>query len=332
MSRDPRIDLPDFLQHVTVRGLQRGRIFRDDEDREAFRSRLSALLVATQTECLAWALLPNRFHLLLRPRDVPLATFMRRLLTGYAVTFNLRHRRAGHLFHNRYSSVVCEDEPYLRELVRYIHLAPLRAKLVQDLDALNEYPWSGHAVLMGERELAGQAVGEVLGRFARRVRDARRQYREFLAAGVRMGRRIGLEGGGPPRRRRTIRAGAKQKGRDERVLGSPAFLERLRQEGKLPATVPPPMPIGALARLVASHFGVDPGRVRRRAKRPAVSQARAVICCLAVNDLGYRAAEVGKFLGIGPASVSRAIVRGGEALRIHPGLREGVLAAGKEPR
>ena len=84
---------------------------------------------------------------------------MRRLLTGYAIHFNLRHRRSGHLFQDRYKSIVCEEDPYLLELVRYIHLNPVRAGLVKDVGGLDRYPWSGHSVLLGKRVMQGQAVG-----------------------------------------------------------------------------------------------------------------------------------------------------------------------------
>jgi hypothetical protein len=73
-------------------------------------------------------------------------------MTGYAVTFNIRHRRSGHLFQNRYKSVVCEEDPYLLELVRYIHLNPLRARLVEDLKSLDKYTWAGHSVLTGKQK------------------------------------------------------------------------------------------------------------------------------------------------------------------------------------
>ncbi|MBI5017160.1 MAG: transposase [Deltaproteobacteria bacterium] len=126
MPRSARLDLPGLLQHVMVRGIERRDIFVDDDDRRAFVGRLGELLGATQTELLAWALLSNHVHLLVRSRTGSLGTFMRRLLTGYAVTFNRRHERSGHLFQNRYKSVVCDEEPYLLELVRYIHLNPLR--------------------------------------------------------------------------------------------------------------------------------------------------------------------------------------------------------------
>src|SRR5512133_41967 len=135
MPRTARLDLPDLLQHVIVRGVDRCDIFRDDQDRRRFLNSFSKLLVQAGTECLAWSLMTNHFHLLLRPRGTRLAPFMRRLLTGYAIYYNLRHKRSGHLFQNRYKSIVCEEGTYLLELVRYIHLNPLRARIVEDISS-----------------------------------------------------------------------------------------------------------------------------------------------------------------------------------------------------
>ena len=118
MPRTARIDIPGTLYHVMARGIERRDIFEDDEDRHYFVQRLSSLLEDTGTSCFAWTLLPNHIHILVRPSKVKLATFMRRLLTGYAVTFNLRHGRSGHLFQNRYKSIICEEDAYLLELVR----------------------------------------------------------------------------------------------------------------------------------------------------------------------------------------------------------------------
>jgi len=102
MPRQARIDIPGLLQHVIVRGIESGKIFLDDIDRKLFVQRLSALLVETDTDCFAWALLPNHFHLQFRPNRVELKEFMRRLLTGYAINFNIRHNRSGYVFQNRY--------------------------------------------------------------------------------------------------------------------------------------------------------------------------------------------------------------------------------------
>src|SRR5512139_504447 len=196
MPRVARLDVAGILQHVIVRGIEKREVFLDDGDRRFFLRRFSELLQETETDCLAWALMPNHAHLLLRPRRNKLAMLMRRLLTSYAVYFNLRHNRAGHLFQNRYKSIVCEEDPYLLELVRYIHLNPLRAGLVRDLEELDRYAWSGHGVLMGNLELAGQKTGEVLLYFGKRINAARRRYREFVARGIPQGRRDDLVGGG----------------------------------------------------------------------------------------------------------------------------------------
>jgi len=100
----------------------------------------------------AWSIMPNHFHILCKTKKRPLSFSMRKLLTGYAVNFNKRHRRHGHLFQNRYKSIVCQEDAYLAELVRYIHLNLLRGGVVKDLRELRDYPWSGHFALMGKKE------------------------------------------------------------------------------------------------------------------------------------------------------------------------------------
>ena len=121
---------------------------------------------------------------------------MRRLIAGYAINFNLRHKRRGHLFQNRYKSIVCQEDLYLLELSRYIHLNPLRAEVVPDLEALNRYPWAGHSALTGQVERDWQDTGTIRGYFAGRRREAVRRYQVFVAEGVDLGRRPELVGGG----------------------------------------------------------------------------------------------------------------------------------------
>ena len=140
MPRKALIDAPGALYHIIVRGIDRRKIFCDDAGRDDFLDRLGDILPDSKTPCFAWALLTNH-HLLLRTGTAPIAMVMRRLLTGYAVNFNRRHRRHGHLFQNRYKSILCQEDPYLLELVRYIHLNPLRAGIVDELKGLNAYPY-----------------------------------------------------------------------------------------------------------------------------------------------------------------------------------------------
>src|SRR3989339_1457728 len=130
MPRQPRIDIEGHLYHVIARGIERGKIFRDTMDYEDFLTRFKTAPEKTGGKCLAWCLMPNHFHLLILRGKQPLAEIMRRVMTGYAVGFNIRHKRSGHLFQNSYKSILCDEEEYLLELVAYIHLNPLRAGMV----------------------------------------------------------------------------------------------------------------------------------------------------------------------------------------------------------
>lgn len=181
MPRKARIDAPGALQHIIIRGIERKPIFKDSKDYKNFIERLGTILTETLTPCYAWAQMTNHVHLLLRTGQTPLSTVMRRLLTGYAQQFNRRHKRHGHLFQNRYKSILCEEDLYLLELVRYIHLNPLRAKIVKDLEKLKSYPRCGHSVLMGKIDHPWQHTEYVLRLFGKTVRTARKAYSIFVA-------------------------------------------------------------------------------------------------------------------------------------------------------
>jgi hypothetical protein len=158
---------------------------------------------------------------------------MLRLLTGHAVYFNRRYKRSGHLFQNRYKSIICEENPYLLELVRYIHLNPLRAGLVSELEVLDQFPWSGHSVLMGKLNMEGQSVDTVLGLFDRRLKTARKNYHQFIADGLSMGRRPELVGGGLRRSQKGELGTGNVESFDDRVLGSGDFVDELFGETPL---------------------------------------------------------------------------------------------------
>ena len=194
MPRKARIDAPGALQHIIIRGIERKDIFRDDHDKENFIGRLGTILKETSTKCYAWALLSNHVHLLLRAGVVPIATVMRRALTGYAQQFNRRYRRHGQLFQNRYKSILCEEDLYLLELVRYIHLNPLRAGLVKDLRDLRSYRYGGHSALVGRYRNEWQDKDYVLSFFGSTEKTARKDYVSFVRKGLDQGPRPELVG------------------------------------------------------------------------------------------------------------------------------------------
>jgi REP element-mobilizing transposase RayT len=303
-----------------VRGLERRIIFRDDADRTDFVARLATLATRGALTIYAWALLPNHAHLLLRTGARPLARSMRSLLTGYAGAFNRRHHRTGHLFQNRYKSIVVEEEPYLLELVRYLHLNPLRAQVVLDLRALDRYPWSGHTALLGTAARPWQATQEILDRFGSRLPQARRAYRLFVAAGIPQGHQPAFQGGGLLRSQggwaavAALRRGREAYQADERILGSSAFVEAVRQA--LQAASPPPArrrPLAELIARVCAATGGHPGALRQGSRRPALARAREGIAYIAVEVEGYSGRAVAEALGVRPPSVYKAAARGSVA-------------------
>jgi len=307
MPRTARLDIPDLLQHVIVRGIERRDIFMDDDDRRDFVQRLQYLLEQTGVECLAWSLMSNHFHLLLRPRQTILAKFMRRLLTGYAVSFNLRYKRTGHLFQNRYKSIVCDEDSYLLELVRYIHLNPLRVGIVPDLVGLDRFPWSGHSGMMGKTTLPGQNTEEVLRYFRKRVAEARRCYRSFIEDGVAMGRREDLVGS---RRSSMKQPGADSKPVfDSRILGDTDFVERLREHDALEIRIPAQEPIQEIISRVAEQFSVSPQAISSKSRMARILDARSTVCYAAI-EAGHSGAEIARHLRMTRSGVFTAMKRG----------------------
>jgi len=236
MPRQARLDAPGTLHHIIIRGIERRKIVDDRQDRDRFVTRLGALAMETNTSIYAWSLMDNHAHMLVRSGPEGISKLMRRFLTGYAMTYNQRHKRHGHLFQNRYKSIVCEEDTYFAELVRYIHLNPLRAGVVTTVSELDRYAYSGHIVIMGNRAHQWQERDYVLNWFGNKEKEALKSYRTFVMAGIDEGKRPDLVGGGLIRslggwsevlsmRRRTDRQLT-----DERILGSGEFVQSILNE------------------------------------------------------------------------------------------------------
>ncbi|MDA8416702.1 MAG: transposase [Betaproteobacteria bacterium] len=320
MPRTARIDIPGLLQHVIVRGIERRDIFFDDNDRRLFLERLSKLLAETGTECLAWALMSNHFHLLLCPRVTKLSVFMRRLLTGYAIVFNLQHKRSGHLFQNRYKSIACQEDAYLLELIRYIHLNPLRVGLAKTIDELDSYPWSGHAVLMGKQKLSGQSIDDVLLLFGQKKKVARQAYREFVIDGIKQGKRDDLVGGGL-RRSQGARSMGEYEAYDERILGSGEFVESLWREAESSEIHGSNISLDEMMQRAADTLQVKVELLRQKNRTKELAAVRAAICYLAVRMCNFSGVAVARSLNMTRSGVSVAVKRGGEIISGNPTLR-----------
>lgn len=165
MPRTRRLDWKNAIHHVMARGVEKRKIFIDDNDRRRFVSRLGRYADETGIDIYAWVLMPNHIHILTRTSDIPLSKFMQKTLTAYAVYFNKKHDRTGHLFQNRYRSILVQEESYFMELVRYIHLNPLRSGILNSRDEINRYIWSGHAGIINKGMFAWQNTTSVLRHF-----------------------------------------------------------------------------------------------------------------------------------------------------------------------
>lgn len=321
MPRKARIDAPGALHHIIARGIEKRKIFFDNADRDSFLERLGIILTETRTPCFAWTLIPNHLHLLLRTGSTPIATVMRRLLTGYAVTFNRRHRRHGQLFQNRYKSILCQEDLYLLELVRYIHLNPLRAGIVKEAKALDKYPYCGHSVLMGKNKREWQEVDYILKFYDSKYLTARRRYREYVKKGFADGRRPELVGGGLVRSAggwsavKAMRWGFERIKGDERILGEGDFVEtvlraareNIERKSQLEAAG---YSFDWLVGRVARQLEIEPKDVLAPGKYAQSVEARSLLCYWGARELGMTTVDLARRLNLAQPTVSQAVMRG----------------------
>ncbi len=320
MPRGARLDTPGTLHHVMVRGINGREIVIDDDDRSFFVSRLGQLAKASETSIYAWALMSNHAHILLKSGVSGLPGFMRKLLTGYAVYYNRRHRFQGHVFQNRYKSIVCEEDRYFLKLVSYIHLNPLRAGLVASMDELERYPWSGHAVLMKAHRQDWQDCDAVLKYFGDTGYVCRKEYRDFVNSERDLGKQPELTGGGLVRSSggwssvRSQRKRGEKSFSDERILGSSEFVREILDEveetsnGQLPV-----VPLEAEAKELLIQACEDAGvpiKVLQAGSRvKACAAIRKEFAVVFVRKQGLSYAAAARLLGVSSSAVKQILLR-----------------------
>ena len=318
MPRQARLDAPGTLHHVMIRGIERSPIFRDDQDRQEFISRMGSLAQKTGTRILAWALMSNHVHLLFFSGSSGISKFMRRLLTGYALRFNRKHRRNGHLFQNRYKSIICEEESYLLELVRYIHLNPLRAALVESMVELDRYPWSGHRVLMGKGRNDWQERDYVLHQFDKQQGMAIQVYRRFMEEGRDQGRRPELVGGGLIRslggwsQVLPLRGSRERLEHDDRILGNGDFVAAIMREAETKIRrylriSEMKTSIDNAIKEICGKEGVSEQELRMGVRTRKISVVRAKISYHLSHEFGISRAEIARQLGVCTSAIAKAI-------------------------
>lgn len=324
MPRKPRIDAEGYLYHVIVRGLERRQIFCNDADRDFFLARMGKILTETETPIHAFALMPNHFHLLLRRAGTPISTVMRRLLTCYAIHFNRCYDRAGHLFQNRYHSIVCQEDQYYLELLRYIHLNPVRAGRLASLEELAGDPYTGHGYILGRRRRKWFDSGLVLAHFNVMKEQAKQRYTEFIETGLKIAE-IDLDGGGR-KRIKGLDPGRHERGKqqrgpaghfDERVLGDEEFVERLRvdsSERTIAATnsentTASRFCVESIIASVCAEYGLSRAELTGGSKRREVVAAREVAAFRMSAEAGLQWSCIARELSVSRSTVTKIMRR-----------------------
>ena len=306
-----------------ARGVERKKIFLSDEERLDFLGRLERASEKYGSRIFAWCLMSNHFHLAIRTGEQPLSKTMRSLLTGYAMYFNRRNKRYGHLFQNRYKSTVVDEEQYFLALVRYIHLNPVRARIVGSIDELTAYPWSGHAALMGQSQCPFQEVDVVLRRFGKTVGSARKELMAFMKMDEAKSEKKTFEGGGLIRSAGGAKElAAKSKGEkwayDSRVLGSSSFVEsvlREEEQDRRYQRLSPEEKQNAFDRVLkklCARFDVVEAELLGGSKVRRVSEVRQLLSYAGCRQLGFTAAEVARNLNVSSQSVLAATAKTAE--------------------
>jgi REP element-mobilizing transposase RayT len=290
------------------RSVPRTDLFLDDRDRNAMVQLLKRYIRETGCRCYAWALMRNHYHLLLRTGELELWRTMKPLNMRYAQYHAKRYGRRGPLFGDRYKSIVTQDQNYVQELVRYVHLNPLRAGVCRSLRVLDSYRWTGHSVLMGRQPNLFQDTRAVLARFGSRAAGARQAYRDFLQDGLSSDEETGCE--------QAVRSSnrGRERGRSAQrwVIGDPEFVakvmsdaearrlrvSRLEREGR---------DLAWLAAKVCRGVKISPHELAVRHRGGPISDARQEFCFVCTREYGVRATDVAAYLGISPGAVSNLV-------------------------
>ena len=289
MARRPRVYFPGALYHVIARGNQKQSIFLDEKDFRTYLSYLSEYKAKYSFHLYAYALMRNHCHLLLEVKEIPLSKIMQVLQFRYTRYFNKRYRKVGHLFQGRYKAILCDKEAYLLELIRYIHLNPLRAGIAGDPA---EYPWTGHRgyLLKGKADLIDS--GMVLSLFSRKRSLARKQYRQFVSDGMDRGHEQKY-----------------YKVKDQRYLGEDEFVEKV--EGLKKSHEPSywEVPVEKIVGVVIGGTSIPRDRLYSLTRDRQGAYGRNLVAYLARKLAGFRVKDIAQHFKREPMTISLGVIK-----------------------
>jgi len=296
------------LYHVIIRGNQRQRVFRSRGDYARYLKILEIYKIQYDYFLYAYVLMGNHVHLLIETREKPLSKIIQGINQSFTIYFNKRYGMVGHLFQGRYKAILCEKDAYLLSLVKYIHLNPIRAKLVKNLE---EYPWSSHRCYVRRVENEGVVDTEqVLSIFSKNKGKARRLYQDYMG-----------EGGGI--KREDVYSTVSQ-----RVLGGEEFVKEVFMKTGRAEDLGKRKHEYTLLEIGAAVEGVSEvtlRQLREKSKDEGLVVARKLMSLVA-REYGYKGKEVAEYLRRDPAVITRYL-REGKKLeddigRVHVALEE----------
>jgi putative transposase len=284
MARRPRVFAAGLLYHVIVRGNQRRKTFRIDDDYKAYLDRLEKYRAQCHVHIYAYCLMPNHVHLLVETTSTPLAKFMQGLQQSYTQYFNRRYRKVGHLFQGRYKAIICHRDKYLLALVRYIHLNPVRAKLATRPE---RYLYSGHNSYLTNGTAKIVESAPIL-----KLMGGKKAYERFV-----------LEGIGENHNEEYYAVA------DQRFLGDEGFGEEISRGVEENSERKARKPINVAFKEVAQRVKATPEMLRSNDRRWEISAKRAEAVALLVWEYGYTVSEVAKHLERDQTNVSTMLSR-----------------------
>lgn len=288
MARKPRIEFEGAFYHVITRGNQRQKIFRDEEDFGKYLELLARYKDLYKYRLYAYVLMSNHVHLLVETGPAPLSKVLQGINQSYTGRFNRKYKTVGHLFQGRYKAILCDRDGYLLSLVKYIHLNPVRARIVKTPE---EYQWSSHRTYI--RQAAKNSVdGDlVLRLFSEDKGTARRLYGAYVGDGI------------------AVKKEAIYATIDKRILGDEKFAESVMD--KCEAAIEPgrkerEYSLAAISEAIVQSFGITLPQMRKRGKDRNISRGRKLFSLVA-HDFGYKGREIAEYMRKDPALITRHI-------------------------
>ncbi|PIV82713.1 MAG: hypothetical protein COW52_12170, partial [Nitrospirae bacterium CG17_big_fil_post_rev_8_21_14_2_50_50_9] len=289
MARKPRVEYQGAFYHVIARGNQRQQVFRGEEDYQQYLNRL----ISYQRRCLcslyAYVLMPNHIHLLIEQGKTSLSKMMQGLQQSYTMYFNRKYSTTGHLFQGRYKSIICDKDSYFLELIRYIHLNPVRAGMV---NLPGEYTWSSHRAYLSNKSLSWLETDMPLAILSKNRKAALSAYQDFVHAALRTGHREDLYAV-----------------KEQHYLGEDLFVERIEKridrEDRMESFID--LKIDALVAEVSKAFNLPVGRIMDCSRSREAALCRAVTSYIAKKIGGIPLIKSAGCFGRDPASISLGV-------------------------